>query len=578
MKTKSLVALSFFAVLSASASQPLRRAVQLPLADGTMITVERRGGPEMSWWESTDGHRYNYSDAHQLVPFTASDEARLREVSLGGYLPFTATTQGARRPGLHHSMVASTPDGLGAFGVSGEGVIKSIGTPTIPVIMVAFADLDFLPANDKSKIDRFLNEEGYKDESYAVGSVADYFEHSSNGHFKPHFEVVAKVTLSNGYKYYGAKSGSATDARRSEAIREAVKLAEAQGVDFSKYSTGGHSPLISVLHAGPGEQEDFGNDYQDYFWAHFSQTSITGSTATFDSYLLTNETMRDFDSAGNLTAEYMTGIGTFCHELGHALGLPDMYDVNGKTDGEGQTPGYWDVMDYQFMYNGFRPMEYSAYERSMMGWLNVKNITKSGGSTVYDLAPLGNAREGENEAFRIVNPSNEKEYFLLENRQKSTFYMDNMLGSGMLVWRINYDSNLWSGNRVNVNANHQRVSVVPADGAWQSNADLNLRDAENKRYTFVGDLFPGYANVTSFNAELCNFESGSFEGSVCNIGVLAENEHVTFNYADPTLITGVEAFGAQHYTPMYDLQGRRVQSNELPAGMYIQGGRIVIRK
>lgn len=578
MKTKSLVALSLLAALSASASQPLRRAVQLPLADGTIVTAERRGGPEMSWWETADGHRYIYSDAHQLVPFTAADDARLSEVCLGGNLPFTATTQGSRRLGLHRSMMASTTDGLGQYGQSGLGVINSIGTPTIPVIMMAFSDLDFLPANDKTKIDRFLNEEGYDDEEYAVGSVADYFNQSSNGHFKPRFEVVAKVTLPNGYKYYGGKSGSATDARRSEAIREAVKLAEAQGVDFSKYSTGGHSPLISVLHAGPGEQEDFGNDYQDYFWAHFSQTSITGSTATFDSYLLTNETMRDFDSADNLTAEYMTGIGTFCHELGHALGLPDMYDVNGKTDGEGHTPGYWDVMDYQFMYNGFRPMEYSAYERSMMGWINVKTISKSAGSGMFNLAPLGKAQAGEDEVYRIVSPSNNSEYFLFENRQKSTFYMDNMLGSGMLVWHIDYDSNLWQGNRVNIDASRQRVCVVPADGAWQSNADLNKRDAANVRYTFTGDLFPGYAKVTTFNANLCNFVTGGFEGSVNDIQVLPENNHVTFNYADPTLITGVEVFSGQDNAPIYDLQGRRVNENHVPAGMYIQGGRVVIRK
>lgn len=475
-------------------------------------------------------------------------------------------------------MVASTPDGLGSYGVSGEGVVKSIGSPTIPVIMLAFADLDFLPANDKTKVDRFLNEEGYNDETYAVGSVADYFKLSSKGHFKPHFEVVAKVTLPNGYKYYGAKSGGATDARRSEAIREAVRLAEAQGVDFSKYSTGGRSPLISVLHAGPGEQEDFGDDYQDYFWAHFSQTTISGSTTTFDSYLLTNETMRDFDDAGNLTDEYMTGIGTFCHELGHALGLPDMYDVNGTTNGAGNTPGYWDVMDYQFMYNGFRPMEYSAYERSMMGWINVKDITKSGRNSTYDLAPLGTAQEDEDEAYRIVSLDNDKEYFILENRQKSTFYMDNMLGSGMLVWHINYDSNLWSGNRVNIDANHQRVSVVPADGAWQSNRDLNLRDADNKRYTFTGDLFPGYANVTTFDSELCKFETGKFEGSINNIEVNNDNKHVTFTYADPTIITNIGACGAQGREALYDLQGRLVQSAVVPAGLYIQGGRKIIRK
>lgn len=567
---KTLLSLAALMAMSAFASQPLRRYVTRTTDDGRTVCVTRYGTDKFSWWEDTEGVHYTFdATSHRL---TTLSETAFREALANSRPqdPMTTPTHGPR-----HSMCASTADGLGAYGVSGEGVVTSIGTPTIPVIMVAFADLDFLPANDKSKIDRFLNEEGYHDEKYAVGSVADYFDLSSKGHFKPRFDVVAKVTLPNGYKYYSAKSGSATDARRSEAIREAVRLAEEQGVDFSKYAASGRTPLISVLHAGPGEQEDFGSDYEDFFWAHFSQTVISAKTTTFDSYLLTNETMRDFDDDGNVTDEYMTGIGTFCHEMGHALGLPDMYDVNHGTNGAGNTPGYWDVMDYQFMYNGYRPMEYSAYERSMMGWLKVKDITPLGNT--HDLAPLGKALEGEEEAYRIVNPDNEREYFILENRQKSTFYMDNMLGSGMLVWRIDYDSNLWSGNRVNIDAAHQRVSVVPADGAWQQNGDLNLRDADNKRYTFAGDLFPGYAGVTTFDANLGTFVAGKFEGAVSNIEVRDEDKHVTFTYALPTPVGLHNALPTPAAESLYDLQGRRTDA-KARKGLYIKNDKIIINK
>lgn len=483
-------------------------------------------------------------------------------------------------------MNASTENGLGSYGTSGMGVVKSIGTPLIPVVMVAFSDKDFLPANDMQKVTRFLNEEGYKDEKYAVGSVADYFRHCSYGQFDPHFEVVAKVTLSHDYKYYGAHAGSSTDARRMEAVKEAVALAEAQGVDFSRFATNGHAPLVSIIHAGPGEQEDYGNDYGDYFWAHFSQSTFSANTAVIDSYLLTNETMRDFaDNSGTtVTAEYMTGIGTFCHEFSHALGLPDMYDVDGATGGEGHTPGYWDVMDYQFMFDGFRPMEYSAYERSMMGWIKVEDLNHEAVGQTFAIDPLQTPDTPETTAdrhvaYRIVNPANSNEYFLLENRRQNNFYQQTVLGQGMLVWHIAYESGLWASNGVNKSAAMQRVKVVPADGQWQSVRDANLRDENNARYTFPGDLFPGYANVTTFNNQLDNFYTGRFTDVVSSIFVNGDKVH--FHFADSHTV-GIDSpdmlpANTTPATPAaaYDLQGRR--ANAKHPGFYIIDNKKIIK-
>ena len=90
------------------------------------------------------------------------------------------------------------------------------------------------------KVSRFFNEKGYQDESLCQGSVNDYFTDQSNGLFSPKFDIVARVTTDNNYAYYGANSRSnSVDPNAYKIVREVVEKAIAQGVDFSKYATGG---------------------------------------------------------------------------------------------------------------------------------------------------------------------------------------------------------------------------------------------------------------------------------------------------------------------------------------------------
>lgn len=543
--------------LPADASQPLRRHVLKQMADGNTAVVSRAGDEYGTWWETADGRRFVMSDGRLLVPAPDTHEQNIA----------------ARR-----SLSASTEDGLGSYGVSGAGVVSSLGSPLIPVIMVAFSDLDFLDGCDMKKVDRFLNEEGYADEPLAGGSVRDYFVHSSYGAFTPRFEVVAKVVLSKDYKYYGGHSGSAVDGHRSELVSDAVRLAEEQGVDFSRFAKDGRVPLVSILHAGPGEQEDYGDYYEDYMWAHFMQTNISGTTASFNSYLMTNECMREFDGSGNVTSRNMTGIGTFCHEFGHALGLPDMYDVNGNTGGKGQTPGFWDVMDYQFMMNGYQPMEFSGYERSMLGWIKAEELSTVGIGETIRLASLNDAETTGSRLFCLRNPETPQEYFILENRRNSPFYASRYLGEGMLVWHVDYTSTAWAGNRVNVTADHQRVAVVPADGMWQANNLLNAKDEEGQRYTFPGDLYPGYTCKQHFDRQDADFYTGQLETVLSGIQVESDGT-ITFTIGTTDRIDAAHD-DVLRPSRLYSLWGRRTEGtpNVANAVSVDENGRKVLRR
>ena len=83
------------------------------------------------------------------------------------------------------------------------------------------------------------------------------------------------------------------------------------------------------------------------------------------------------------------GIGTFCHEFSHVLGLPDLYvtDYNATQ----KTMGNWDILDAgPYNNNGNTPPLYSAYEQFFMGWLTPTVISDTG---TYSLQPLTQAQQ-----------------------------------------------------------------------------------------------------------------------------------------------------------------------------------------
>ena len=545
--SKSLLTLmALLGVFDVQASQPLRRVRTFTTENAEKVEVWKVGNAEHSWYETADGQCWNLNTQTKRL----ASGTRISERS------------------AEKAYSASGNDGLGSLGTSGLGVVSSIGLCRIPVIMVAYADLDFQKDNDRDKLSRFLNEEGYNDEQLAKGSVADYFHTCSYGLFQPQFDVVAKVTLSQGYKYYGEHQGSLNDAHVTDLVREAVDLAIKQGVDFKAYASDGKAPIVSIIHAGPGEHEDYGDDCDDYVWAHFRPMTVSAGDVDFASYIINNETLRFFKD-NVVTEEFLTGIGTFCHEFGHALGLPDMYDTNGEVDGKANTPGYWDIMDYQFMYDGYRPTTYSAYERSMLGWLQITTLTTDG---EYVLSPLDdNVSDGEVQAFRIQNPQNPSEYFIFENRRKSNFYAASYLGEGMLAWHVDYYPARWNQNTVNTQSDFQCVQVIPADGQWQSVKDLNLTDENGIRYTYTGDIFPGYEDVTTFNGLIAKFHKDSFKDVLSNITVL-DDGRVSFRFSSTTGVNNLFENTAKDHS-IFGIDGRKLP--EIPQkGLYILDGNL----
>ena len=180
----------------------------------------------------------------------------------------------------------------------------------------------------------------------------------------------------------------------------------------------------------------------------------------------------------NDNSKSIDGIGTFVHEFGHCLGLPDLYDTGGN-DNYGM--GNWDVMCLGCYCNdGYTPVGYSAYEKAFMGWID---YIKPEPNTYYTL-PVWNMRDkASDQAVCITSDINRNEYFILENRRRQGW--DRYLpGQGIMVTHITYSASQWANNKPN-NDKIQLVTLLPADNK------LSQR-------TESGDLWPqpGQTEVT----------------------------------------------------------------------------------
>jgi M6 family metalloprotease-like protein len=108
------------------------------------------------------------------------------------------------------------------------------------------------------------------------------------------------------------------------------------------------------------------------------------------------------------------GIGTFVHEFGHVIGLADHYNNSLPMGRPNNNVGNWDVMS-SGSYNDDQncPAPFSAFERYSLGWCGLTELdTKKPGQIM--MTPYMD----DGECFRISVREDDKEYFIIENRQQ----------------------------------------------------------------------------------------------------------------------------------------------------------------
>ncbi len=344
------------------------------------------------------------------------------------------------------------------------------GSPKSLVILVNFSDKSFVVDNAQQAFTNLLNEKNYSGNG-ATGSAKDYFEASSNGQFSPNFVVVGPYDLPNRRSSYGGNNSAGYDISPREMVIDACMAANSD-VDFTEYDTDGDGVVdnIFIYYAGHNEAE---GATSSTIWPH---RSVVGGGVSFDGVRI-----YDYACTSELrgrSGDNMCGIGTFTHEFGHVLGLPDMYATYGSSNHA--TLGQWDIMDAgSYNNNGRTPPSYSSYQRFSLGWLVPTIITQ--GQLL--LEPLLTSNKAYLVASEVHNLDGEdpkpREFFMLENRQKIGWDELALPGEGMLIEHINFSRYSWENNTPNNNPDAMGVQIVRADGS-----SSNL----------AGDTYPGNKN------------------------------------------------------------------------------------
>jgi M6 family metalloprotease-like protein len=545
MKTISNLVLFFFIIslptieLFAVPAYPYPMSVTQP--DGTTISIRLHGDEYFNYKTTLDGFVL-VPDQNGVLTYGKFDTS--------GNIVSTSfkATNIEKRSAIEREFVQtlqSNPDfsRLNKIGralraksqLSGSAPQKSyplIGSPKSLVILVNFSDLSFVTSTPKTSFTNLLNQSGYSANG-GTGSAKDYFNASSMGAFNPQFDVVGPFTLARQMSFYGSNDSSGNDSNPRQMVIDACTAAAASGVDFSQYDTDkdGIVDNVFIYYAGYNEAESGpANSIWPHRWTLADYSTKFNGVSIYD-YACTSE-LRGYSGSN------MCGVGTFCHEFGHVLGLPDYYVTSGTDH---HTLSTWNIMDYgPYLNLGRTPPSYSAWDRFFLNWATPTELKVAGN---YKLDTLSTS----NKSYLISQTGNHNligsnpspvEFFVLENRQKKGWdaYLP---GHGMLAYHIYYNSSTWADNSVNNSATAMGVDIVEADG-------VAITETSSTDPTLAGDPYPGTSSVTSFYPTL---RSGvNIQKPLLNI--TETNGQIFFHFGNNiALVQNLQAFSTVQGTP-----------------------------
>jgi M6 family metalloprotease-like protein len=238
------------------------------------------------------------------------------------------------------------------------------------------------------------------------GSMFDYYREQSYGKLAISGKFVGWVEM----KKKRSESFSGNGTNKSEWIdfmNTATDLAlEKYGKDSLKECDG-----IFFLYAGDRATTTRGN----FYWPHKGDFQHKASNTRWPYFVVQEGTDR------------MTNISVFCHEFGHMLGLPDLYERPESPGSEGV--GVWCAMANQ-QPNG-KPQHFSAWCKEKLGWVKPKMIDPR----VPQKIILGPIESDPTQCLKVMVRADGSEYFLLENRTKTGFD-ESLPAGGLLIWRV----------------------------------------------------------------------------------------------------------------------------------------------
>jgi M6 family metalloprotease-like protein len=256
------------------------------------------------------------------------------------------------------------------------------GTLRIPVVLGLYSDITQSPFTN-SAIDTELFTG-----PWTPGTLSEYWQEASYNRFNITGNVFDWVPLSQTEDYYTGGAGGwglvPGLSKTGDMIKEIADALD-PSVDFGAFDNDGPDgvansgdddgfvDVLLVMHPTAGAECDGAAHMWSHSWSYRSwpesggepystnDPSAGGGFVKIDDYIIVPTY-----SCGTGMIE----IGVICHELGHAIGLPDLYDSNGNSSGI----GYWGLMGAGNWNTPSSPAHPCVWSREQLGWVNPVEI------------------------------------------------------------------------------------------------------------------------------------------------------------------------------------------------------------
>jgi M6 family metalloprotease-like protein len=308
-----------------------------------------------------------------------------RKQDATAFMPRRAWTQ--RMRGLRESRREFVVhNGPGALNLATAGQFALSGTMRVPVLPGYFSTEVNVPITAANlQLQLFDNN--------PTGTISQYYSEVSYGQFTIDGDVFGWTHLTNANAYYaGTSNGTDPATSRTGEFIETLLDTKDGVIDFAQYDNDGPDgipnsgdddgfvDLLCVMHSLPGSEcGTYPNNIQSHTWRYTAWPNSNGLAYTtadpafgggfiqVDDYTIgpaLNCSPGTPDANGKYPQSGWIDIGVYCHEFGHGLGLPDLYDRDGSTSGIGE----WGIMGSGNWNSPERPAHPEAWTRVELGW------------------------------------------------------------------------------------------------------------------------------------------------------------------------------------------------------------------
>ncbi len=390
------------------------------------------------------------------------------------------------------------PETKGTSGVNTTGTINNI------VIFIRFADqAEF--SEPASMYNSAFNAEGsssmmqyFREISGSQLTINTSLYPQSGGttasyqatHNRDYYCKFNSVTNPNGYnddnEKYDRELTLLKDA--TEGVKSQI---ESTGLNFDNDNNGLVDNICYIIKGAT-------DGWSDLLWPHMFKQYY------FDIYI-GGAKVSDY----NLQLSETFGVNVLCHEMAHTLGFPDLYRY---TDNTINPVSSWDIMASTTN----PPQQPSVYMKQKYGnWASgVSEISTNG---TYTLSPLSSNPFA---AYKISSPNSTSEYFMVEYRKTAGLFESQLLGSGLIIYRVvpSINGNMYGAP--------DEVYVCRPFGTTTVDGDLGQANfsADAGRTSFGGT-----GNTACF---LSNGTPGGFK--ITNIGTAGETISFTVSFGNDT--------------------------------------------